>query len=391
MKRLVVLFLVLLIAIWLGLVMHADPGYVLIAYKSWSVETTLWATLLAILLLFIILYFFIALFRRANIASGRVYSWSLERHLRKARRQTNLGLCEWAEGKWAQAEKKLLKSAKYSEVPLLNYLIAARAAQGEGEYDKRDTYLRMAHASTPGVEVAVGLTQAQLQLSAGQLERALATLTHLSRLVPKHTYVMRLLQQVYVELHDWKSLQDLLPALHKYKVLKPKKLQNLKRKLYLQLLAHGTKENNFEYLSDTWSKVPSELQSDPELLLVYSDALIENKKSIEVEKLLRNTLKKSWDSRLVEKYSMITDVDPVKQLATAEFWLKTHDNDPVLLLCLGRLCKRQQLWGKAQRYLETSKTLKSTPAVYHELGQVMEALGNKDAALDYYSKQLLSE
>jgi len=387
MKKIVILFLILLTAIWLGLIMHANPGYVLIAYKSWSLETTLWAALLAILLLFIILHFLIALFRRANIASGYVYSWSLERHLRKARRQTNLGLCEWAEGKWAQAEKKLLKSAKYSEVPLLNYLIAARAAQNEGEYDKRDTYLRMAHESTPGVEVAVGLTQAQLQVSAKQLERALATLTHLSRLVPKHTYVMQLLQQVYVELHDWKSLQDLLPALHKYKVLKPQKLQDLERNLYLQLLTQGTKENNFEYLSDTWSKVPRELQNDPELLLVYSNALIENKRGIEAEKLLRNTLKKSWDHKLVEKYSMITDVDANKRLAIAESWLKTHDNDPILLLCLGRLCKQQQLWGKAQRYLEISKTLKTTPAAYHELGQVMEALGNKEAALDYYSKQ----
>jgi len=102
---------------------------------------------------------------------------------------------------------------------------------------------------------------------------------------------------------------------------------------------------------------------------------------------LRNTLKKSWDHKLVEKYSMITDVDANKRLAIAESWLKTHDNDPILLLCLGRLCKQQQLWGKAQRYLEISKTLKTTPAAYHELGQVMEALGNKEAALDYYSKQ----
>jgi HemY protein len=391
MKSLVTLFLILLIAIWLGLEMHSDPGYVLIAYKSWTIETTLWATLLALFLLFITLSFLISLFRKANTVSERVYSWSLEKHLRKARRQTNLGLCEWAEGKWAEAEKRLLKAAKYSEIPLLNYLIAARAAQSQGEYDKRDTYLRMAHASTPGVEVAVALTQAQLQLSAGQLERALATLTHLSRLVPKHTYVMRLLQQVYEELHDWKSLQDLLPALHKYKVLQPEKLQNLERKLYLQLLIQGIKERNFEYLSDTWSKISSELRKDPELLLAYSDALIKNKKSIEAEKLLRNTLKKSWDSKLAEKYSMIPDIDPIKQLATVESWLKIHDNDPTLLFCLGKLCKQRQLWGKAQHYLETSKTLKSTPEVFYELGQVMEALGNKDAALDYYSKQLVSE
>ena len=359
MKRLFIVFLVLLIAVWLGLMIHTNSGYVLISYKSWSIETTLWMIILILLLLFFLLYFFISLFHKTNALSRRIQHWSEERHLRKARKQTNIGLCQWAEGKWQQAEKNLLKAAKYSEIPLVNYLIAARAAQGQGEYDKRDNYLRKAHASTRGVEVAVGLTQTQLQLSAGQLERALATLMHIKRLVPHHTYVMRLLQQVYLELNDWQNLQALLPELRKYKALKPKKLLNLERKLYLSLLAQ---QHNLNSLTNIWTKIPKNLQNDTELLLAYSKALINNHGWDIAEKLLHNALKKSQ--------------------------LKTHDNDAALLLTLGRLCVRQKLWDKAQHYLESSIALKSDPAAYRELGLVMENLGHKGAALDYYRKGL---
>jgi HemY protein len=387
MKHLIIFFVILLFAVWAGVVMYNDPGYVLVAYKSWSLETTLWATILSILVLFIILYFLITLFRGASSASYNISSWTTNRFTRKARRVTNLGLCEWAEGKWQSAEKKLIKAAKHSDIPLLNYLIAARAAQAQGEYDRRDTYLRLAHASTPGVEVAVGLTQAQLQLAAGQLERALATLTHLRHLEPKHTYVMNLLQQVYVKLRDWESLRALLPVLHKYKALDSKQLQKLEQELYSELIAH---ESNLEVLANIWAKIPIALQNNVELLLAYSDALIKHNAQDIAEKVLRNALKKSWNNKLVTNYGLIAS-DLAKQLETAESWLKAHKNDPSLLLCLGRLCKQQKLLDKAQNYLESCINIKSNPTAYRELGQIMELKGDQNAALKYYRKGLLSE
>ncbi len=385
MKKLLILFIILLAAVLLGLMIHANSGYVLISYKQWSIETTLWMMIIIIILLFLLLYFLISIFRKTNSISKKIHQWSEERHAQKARKQTNLGLSQWAEGKWDKAEKNLIKAAKYSEIPLVNYLIAARAAQGQGEYDKRDNYLRKAHATTSGVEVAVGLTQAQLQLSAGQLERALATLTHIKRLVPHHTYVMRLLQQVYLELNDWQNLQTLLPELRRYNVLKPKDLLNLERKIYLSLLAQ---ENNLDALYDIWGKIPSGLHDDTELLLAYANALINNHGENIAEKVLRGTLKKSWNSKLIEIYGQIIGADINKQITHAESWLADHDNDAALLLTLGRLYARQQLWGKARQYLETSVALKSDPAAYCELGKVMEELGNKSAALENYRKGL---
>ena len=90
-----------------------------------------------------------------------------------------------SEGRFEQAEKILLKQVSHSDTELLNYLMAARSAQQQGAYDRRDEYLRLAHKAMPSADIAIGITQAELQLSHNQYEQALATLNHLSSIAPK--------------------------------------------------------------------------------------------------------------------------------------------------------------------------------------------------------------
>lgn len=70
MMRLILLFSVLLISVLAGLQFSHNPGYVLIAFNHWTIETTLWFALLALLLLFFLLYTLCLLF-------GKIESLSL--------------------------------------------------------------------------------------------------------------------------------------------------------------------------------------------------------------------------------------------------------------------------------------------------------------------------
>ena len=87
-----------------------------------------------------------------------------------------------------------------------------------GEHERRDAYIRLAHENMPSADVAVSLTQAELQLADHQLEQALATLRHLRSVAPKHTYVLRLLRRLYEQLGDWEHLRELIPELRRRKV-----------------------------------------------------------------------------------------------------------------------------------------------------------------------------
>ena len=78
----------------------------------------------------------------------------------------------------------------------------------------------------PSADVAVGLTQAELQLAHQQYEQALATLMHVRSLSPKHNYVLKLLKKLYENLGEWKKLEEILPDLRRRKVIGDKERNN---------------------------------------------------------------------------------------------------------------------------------------------------------------------
>src|SRR5690606_23028753 len=100
--------------------------------------------------------------------------WNLPARLRarlarrrqvRARRALTRGLIEISEGRWKEGERRLVRNARDSEVPLINYLMAARAAQLLSADERRDAHLKAAYESTPQATVAVLLTQAELQIA----------------------------------------------------------------------------------------------------------------------------------------------------------------------------------------------------------------------------------
>lgn len=389
MKRLIIYFLLLLASIWLGLKIHKDPGYVLINYQQWSLETTLWFAILALLVLFIIFYLLIRLWRGSSVISNRFNNWLEQRRNRKAIKLTNQGLCQLAEGDWKVAEKNLIRGADHSDTPLINYLAAASAAQHQNHYEERDSYLRQAHLGTPQAEVAIGLTQAQLQFNAKQWELALATLRHLNQIAPHHSYILKLLKRVYLELQDWHSLQELLPELRRQKVLPSKDLDKLEQQVYLALIKSAVISESTASVNNVWQNIPEGWRKDPAILSAYSDYLIKNNEGDRAEVLLRDVLKKNWSESLVQRYGLAKSENPSKQLVTAESWLKNHGNDPELLLCLGRICMRNRLWGKAKSYLQSSVQIVPRAEAYRELGQLLEQMNETNEALDAYRKGLV--
>jgi len=391
MIRLIVYLVILLISVWIGLHLKAHPGSVLFVYQHWSVEMPLWFFLFGALIIFMIFHFILQVFRYFCSISGRYQSWSSRKRNRWARNKTSQGLIELTEGNWQRAEQLLVQSCKYSETPLINYLAAAKAAQEQGAYDRRDNLLRKAHASTPGAEVAVGLTQAQLQLGHQQMEQALATLRHLQRIVPQHPYVLKLLARLYGSMGDWQSLTDLLPDLRKRKVISSLESADLEQRIYQELLQAAGKSAEGNALTDTWKQLPKSLQKQPQLIETYARQLLTNGKNDEAEVILRDAIKRHWDNHLVELYGLTNASNCTKQIETAEHWLKHQKNNAALLLCLGRLCIRQKLWGKGREFLEKSVSLDPKPEAYRELGLLLEEIGEANDALAAYRKGLVKQ
>ena len=356
-----------------------DPGYVLIAVGPWTVETTLAVAAVVALLAFVAAYFCVRLGVRVFGLPRGVLQWSKNHREAKAQRALTRGLTALAEGDWQVAERSVLKFTHDSQTPLLNYLAAARAAQELGAEERRDRYLTLAYQQAPTAKIAVGLTQAELQLRHQQWEQALASLRHLQQLAPRHPRVLAALAGLYRELGDWASFLELLPILHKRQVLPKQALEDLERQAHVAQLTAGERD-----VREIWSRIPKAMQDDTEVLAVYVEQLMKQGDSDLAEPLLRRALKRQRNDTLMLLYGKVDGADPAGQLVQAESWLVGHKQDAANLLTAGRLALRGKLWGKARGYLEASVNIRPSAEAYNELGNLLEQLGEQEAALENY-------
>lgn len=388
MRVVIFALIVLVLAVGMKLFIQDNPGYILIGYGQWTVETTLAFAIIVLGLVFIGGYLILRLISHMWQTPKRVGELRKRRRTSRASRMLIEGLVDLEEENWERAERALIKDIPHSHTPFLNYLSAARAAQNEGEYERRNKYLRLAKEIAPASNFAVELVQVEWQLDSGQFKQALSTLKHLRALDPKHPKPLRLLKSTYLQQRDWPELLDLLPELRRRRLVDKEEMQSLEVMAHVELLQEAARHESDAYLINEWDEIPRRLQRHPRIVAAYVYALLERNEHDLAEQLLRNTVKRNWGDELIYLYGLAQSSDLVAQLTYAESWLSQQGNNPWLLLTLGRLAQYNGLWGKARQYLETCIRYAPRPEAYRELGKVLEEMGESRAALECYSKGL---
>jgi HemY protein len=303
------------------------------------------------------------------------------------------GQMDLAEGRWASAQRHLQRAAEAERQPLLYYLGAARAANELGRYEDCDNLLERALERQPQAELAIALSHAQLQQDRGDIEGALVTLQAMHDRHPHNAQVLRQLQRLYQQRGDWSALIRLMPELRKDKVLPPSELAELERRAWgenLTLAAQRGEEGEagLQSLNKAWQQLTSAQRQEPPLVLAYAEQLRQLGADAEAEEVLRTALKRDYNSHLARLYGLLRGRDPARQLQTAEGWLKSHPDDPSLLLTLGRLCLQNSLWGKARDYLESSLGQQRNPETCAELARLLAQLGETERSNQLFQEGL---
>jgi HemY protein len=374
----------LVAAVGLAVLAYQDPGYVLIARTEWAMETSLAFFLVVLVVAFALLYAAIRLILNTWRLPSRIKALRRLRRTTRARRISERGFIALAEGRWKDAEHDLARAAPQSDNPLVNYLTAARAAQRQGASQRRDHYLSMAHQAMPEAEVAIGLARADSQLAHRQLEQALAILMRLRELAPQQPRVMFLLAQVHEEMGDWAQVAALVPELRRTEAASEAELDAQEARAHIHLLDAAGRARKIDALRQTWERVPKAMQKRADVTAAFARALACIGEGAEAEALLRDAIKRQWDTDLVRLYGQVRGQDLGRQLATAEGWLKQNEDNAVLLLTLGRICLHHRLWGKARTYLEASLGLEPRAETYRELAVLLQQFREHDKALDYF-------
>ncbi|MDI9246487.1 heme biosynthesis HemY N-terminal domain-containing protein [Marinobacter sp. CHS3-4] len=399
-RLLLIVLIALLIGAGLALGLQYDLGYIRISLGNTLIETNFWIGLGLLILLVAVLVFGINLFRRVRHGSGMVSGWLKKGNERRARRRTTQGLLALAEGNWPRARKLLVSSADHADTPLINYLAAAQAAFEAGDHESVDDLLRRAFESTPGSDMAVGITQAQLQLAGNRLEQALATLLRLRKQAPHHPFVLKLLKNAYVKLEDWRELSRLLPEIRKRNLMDADEQGELERLVWQNLLQRAAADcrrkaesgsASLEPLTRLWDELPGFLRRDEHTIREYARLLAELGDEEQAETLLRKVLRNHWSDELINLFGRLRGPKPEEQLLIAEQWLKDRPNNAELLLALGRLSLRNELWGKAREYFETSLKLRRSRETMAELSRLNAHMGEGENSVRLLMQGLVKD
>ena len=360
-----------------------NPGYVLIAYGDTRVELTLWTAIGLVILAAVALYLLMLLLRAPFMGwrSGRAM---LQGRKAKAQEQRAAnGLIAYIEGHWDKSRKILSQLAEKKESPLMFNLLSARASHALGDAPAAEKYLLAAEETSSKADLAVGLTQAEMQVDRGQLEGALATLMRVRAVSSAHPAALKLLAQVYQGLGDWGQLRKLLPDLRKANVLSSEEILKLERRAYTEsLLEAGRGKGGAGELEKAWKQLPRSLAGDPELAGAYAEQLVNLGESVKAERFLHQSLSNSWDEKLIGLYGRVSGSDAASQLGTVEAWLKQRGGSAALLLAAGRLCLANRKWDKAAEYFEASLKQEPSAEAYAELGRLLSSKGDKAGSVD---------
>ncbi len=389
--KLIIYIVLLVCAACGGVLLRQIPDVLMLSCQNWSIEMPMW---LAIVLVILIISFILVMVNLINdLFAGYYNSKSYFRTSKQktARLRTTQALLQLAQSQWSLAEKNAIRGAPFSDLPFINYVSAAQAAQEQNAWDRRDKYLTLAAENVPDGKVASGIIKAKLQYKQGDFDHSLVTLQDLREIAPRHPLVLRLLGEVYEKIKDWPSLLHILPELKKYKSCPKYMLQELAEKTYQGLLLDKMHKGGKQELIKFWKNIPKEIRQNARVAETYVACLCKLDAYKEAWEILRGVLRKTWDKKLIKLYGLIQGGDLGKQIFIAEEWLKEHPGDPALLLTLARLCLRNQLWGKARDYLEMSIQLEpNDPEPYAELGRLLGNLGEAEKCQDCYRKGLLA-
>lgn len=363
-----------------------NSAYVLLVYPPYRIDMSL--TLFVMLLLLVLLAGY-SLVRMVMAAAG------LPAHARRFREQRdhaksqallNTALNAYFEGRYAAAERAAVHAMELGETSALHSILAASSAHELREFDKRDEYLAMAENKDTGDATMRLMATTKFMLDQRDPEAALDALEKLRATgVKSHLGALSLELKAQQQAGHWGEVLNIVKELEKRQAIDVTVASQLRQQAYLESLRSA---QSAQEVAGCLRKIPADFQRRGKVAATAARALMQHGDCVTARQLLTDSLNAQWDSDLVALYGDCQSGDVIAQIEQAEKWLNQHREDAGLLLALGKLCVHQQLWGKAQNYLDASISVSPSHAAYTALGELSERLGKSEETYRYYQQAM---
>lgn len=347
MIKVLLLFLLLIAGIVLGPMLAGHQGYVLIQTDNYNIETSVTGLVIILVLTMLVLFAIEWVLRRIFRTGARTRGWFLGRKRSRARKQTKAALLKLAEGDYQQVEKLMSKNADHAEQPVVNYLLAAEAAQQRGDEIRANQHLERAAELADNDQLPVEITRVRLQLARNENHAARHGVDKLLEVAPRHPEVLRLAEQAYLRTGAWGSLLDILPAMEKIQIGDEAQRTALQQQAWIGLMDQAMADQGNDGLKSWWRNQSRKTRHQTTLQVAMAEHLIECDDSDAAQEIVLDGLKRQYDDRLVLLMPRLKSGNPEQLEKALRQQIKTQGALPLLQSTLGQLLMKHGEWQQA--------------------------------------------
>ena len=378
MRALVAFILIAAAAVTLALLFRINTGYVLFVAPPYRVEVSQNAFILIVIATFLALYALIRAAVRLARLPAEVREGRRRRQFERFRSKQDAAVVALLEGRHGKARQFAQEALAMPQSSPVAALVGARAALETRDWAAARAILDRPDTRATNLAVPRLMLEAELALERGQPTEALSRLAELRREAGLHTAAQRLELRALTAAGRPAEIPALVDQLVKRKVYDAHQGELLRASAHAEALA--SLAHDAAGLRAYWARVPENDRRQAKVARAAARSFVQLGGDREAADILARSLERNWDPTLLPLYAECRAPDATRQLETAERWLVSHNDDATLLYALGRLCERQQLWGKAQTYLEASLALDNHWRAHVALGEMLSQLGRHDEA-----------
>ena len=375
-----------LLAVALAILAQFNDGNVVLLLPPTRIDLSLNFFLLLAGVAVIVVWWLARMVQQAADFPERVRLYRQRRDEVGSQRALRDALRALLEGRFARAERAARAAQAAPENAGLAALIGARAAHRMQQTARRDEWLEQAE-SDRSLDTARLVTSAEMWAEGRENERALEALDTLHATGSRHIHAARVALNANLQSGRWSEVLRGARALEKRNALHPVLAERYKLLAWRETLLE--RRHDPAALEAAWNRIPSADRERAELALEGARLLNLAGRGRAAALALEAALAKRWDDRLLDEYARAQVFPARERIERAEGWLKAHPNDAALLRCLGLLCLREQLWGKARSYLDESLRAQAHPATVLALARLEETLGDEVEAARHYREAAL--
>ena len=329
-----------------------DPGYLLVTWGDWQVETSVWLALSAVTFSLVVLWFILRVLRTTLRVPRALRRWLGLRSARGAQRRADKGFAAFFEGHWDVAEKALKKGGAPDEQTLLHPLYAALAATRRGESARALALLEQAETEGSAPASLITLARAECHLKAGATDAAERSFEQLSSSERETPRAKALRAEVAHRQRDWQQLIELLADVRRAGTAPDEQIDVWERESWIALLSEA--DDAASTAVSVWKRAPESLKAPGHPLWPLLLGILQKEVKAEpLQKALKERLQQHCEPVALEAMKDLPDKQLLQMKTALERW-RDDDSEGRCRAVLARIARLEgdaeaeaALWAEA--------------------------------------------